>query len=250
MKKITALAILLGFVSVNAAAAQDNPYQHEAGLKYSANSEEFSDGLWNANYRFYISPVDQTKGPYALNGFLAQTSNVGANYSNYDESDLDTIGVDGTYVFASKWFIAANYQRSEIGSFDWNTYGAEVGYYFNDSSAVSAFYNDGSDSIEESYGLKVRSFIALQSTTGVDLSANWTHQDSDDTFNLGADWYVTKSWSVGLGYTDDGHYDTFVLKTAYWLRLSDSFSANFELARELDSDADGVFIGLGLTGRF
>jgi len=96
----------------------------------------------------------------------------------------------------------------------------------------------------------VRSFIALQSTTGVDLSANWTHQDSDDTFNLGADWYVTKSWSVGLGYTDDGHDDTFVLKTAYWLRLSDSFSANFELARELDSDADGVFIGLGLTGRF
>ncbi|NMH65431.1 putative porin [Shewanella salipaludis] len=251
MKQTTAaLAILLSLASTAAMAVQDNSYQHEAGLNYNGNSEEFGDGTWNANYRYYFKSVDQAKGPYALNGFLAQESNLGASYSNYDALDTDTFGIDGTYVFDSNWFVSANYSRVDVGSHDANTYGAEVGYYFNNASSVSAFFNDGDNNIEESYGLKLRSFIALKSTSGVDLSASWTHADSDDAFNVKADWYINKAWSVGLGYSDNGDDDNFSVSTAYWWRLSDSFSANFGLAKVLDSDVDGVDIGLGLIGRF
>ncbi|QYJ87229.1 putative porin [Shewanella mesophila] len=249
-KSVTAVAILLGLSCMSAFAAQDNAFQHEAGINYLSNSEEFSDGIWNANYRYYVTPVAQSTSPYALNSFLAQTSNLGANYSNIDVVDVDSYGVDGTYVFASKWFVSANYQNYDYANFDFSTYGAEVGYYFNDSSAVSAFYTDGEDNYEEQYGLKVRSFLALQATAGVDLKATWTHSDSDDLLNLGADWYINNAWSVGAGYTRSDDDDAFDLRTAYWLRLSDNFSANFHLARVLDSDFDGVNIGLGLVGRF
>ncbi|MCL1041980.1 putative porin [Shewanella marisflavi] len=249
-KSVTAVAILLGLSSMSALAVQDNAFQHEAGLNYQSNSEEFGDGLWKANYSYYVTPVDQSSSPYALNGFLAQSSNLGAYYSNFDDADLDSYGIDGTYVFASKWFVGVNYQKHDYAHFDFDTYGAEVGYYFNDSSAVSVFYADGDEGIEERYGVKVRSYIALQSTAGVDLQANWTHSDNDDMINLGADWYVNNAWSVGLGYTDTEYDDAFDVRTSYWLRISDNVSANFQVARVLDSDFDGVNIGLGLVGRF
>ena len=249
MKNVTALALVLGFVALPAMAAQDAPFHHEAGLKYSANTEEFGDGLWDLNYRFYLDSVSQEKGPYALNGFLAQSTNVGASYKMQDDVDLDIFSVDGTYVFDSKWFVGAKIERYDVGSFDTDTYQLDLGYYFNDSSKVAAFYVDGSD-IDSIYGLEVRSFIDLKNTTGVDLGAKWTHTDADDIFNVNADWYVTKSWSVGLGYDDNGSDDNFTAKTAYWLRMSDAFSATFELGKVLDSDVDGLFVGVGVVGRF
>jgi hypothetical protein len=249
MKNVTALALVLGFVALPAMAAQDAPFHHEAGLDYSANTEEFGDGLWDLNYRFYLDSVSQEKGPYALNGFLAQSTNVGASYSMQDDIDLDIFSVDGTYVFDSKWFVGAKIERYDAGVFDTDIYQLDLGYYFNDSSKVAAFYADGSD-IDSIYGLEVRSFIDLKNTTGVDLGANWTHTDADDIFNVNADWYVTKAWSVGLGYDDNGSDDNFTAKTAYWLRMSDSFSATFELAKVLDSDVDGLFVGVGVVGRF
>ncbi|WP_028773985.1 putative porin [Shewanella waksmanii] len=250
MKTLTKIALLTALASTQAFAAQDNPFQHQAGIAYNTNSEEVSDGIWNANYRYYVSPVDQANSPYALNGFLAQTTNFGAQYSNFDAADAENYGVDGTYVFASKWFIGANYQKSEVGSFDVDTYGAQLGFYFNETSAVAAFYNDGEDGVEESYGLQARSYLPLASTSGVDLQAAWTHFDSDDLFNVGADWYVTDSWSVGAGYHYSDDDDAFDVRTAYWLRISDSFSANFAVAKVVDSDYDGVDMSVGVIGRF
>jgi hypothetical protein len=249
MKNVTALALVLGFVALPAMAAQDTPFHHEAGLDYSANTEKFGDGLWDLNYRFYLDSVSQEKGPYALNGFLAQSTNVGASYSMIDDDDVDVFSVDGTYVFDSKWFVGAKIERYDTSVFDTDIYQFNVGYYFNDSSKVAAFYVDGSD-IDSNYGLEVRSFIDLKNTTGVDLGANWTHTDADDIFNVNADWYVTKAWSVGLGYTDIGSDDFFIAKTAYWLRMSDTFSATFDLSKDLDSDVDGFGAAIGVIGRF
>ncbi|MEC4724927.1 putative porin [Shewanella sp. D64] len=245
------LTILLGLSSMSAIAAQDNVFQHEASLGYEANSEELGDGIWEAKYRYFASPVSQDGSPYALNSFMAQTSNLGINYTTFDVEDRDNMGIDGTYVFDSKWFVGLNYQRNEIGNFDFDTYGVEVGYYLNDHSSISAFYDDGDDSVEESYGLKVRSFVAFESTSGMDLGASWLHTDSDNAFNLDVDWYINNSWSIGAGYVNSDLYDgDFDIRTAYWLRISDSISANFAVSKVLDSDADGLGLAIAINGRF
>jgi hypothetical protein len=249
MKNVTAIALVLGFVTLPAMAVQDAPFQHQAGVNYSANTEEFGDGQWDLNYRFYADSVSQEKGPYALNGFLAQSSNLGASYSKIDDAELDIFAVDGTYVFDSNWYIGADFRRFDAGVFDTDIYKLDLGYYFNDSSKVGVYYIDGSD-FEPAYGLEVRSFIELKNTTGIDLSASWTHTDDEDTLAANADWYVTKAWSVGLGYVDTGVNDNFIAKTAYWLRMSDAFSATFELSKNLDSDADGFGAAIGVVGRF
>lgn len=56
--------------------------------------------------------------------------------------------------------------------------------------------------------------------------------------------------SVGLGYNDNGFSDNFTAITAYWLRVSDAFSATFELSKVLDSDVDGFGAAIGFFGRF
>jgi hypothetical protein len=249
MKNVTALALVLGFVALPTVAAQNTPFQHQAGVTYSANSEELDDGLWDLNYRFYLDPVSQAKGPYALHGFLAQASNLGASYSKIDEAELDIFAVDGTYVFDSKWFVGVELSRYDDDFFDTETYTLDLGYYFNDSSKVSIFYTDGSD-FESVHGAEVRSFIELEDTTGIDLSAGWISSYFDDVFNVNADWYFTKAWSVGLGYVKVGSYDNFVVNTAYWLHMSDAFSATFALSKDLDSDTDGVGASVGVVGRF
>ncbi len=72
-------------------------------------------------------------------GFLAQESILGAIYSYFDVFAINTVGVDGTYVFDSNWFVGLNYQCTGIGNTDFNTYGIELGYYVNKKNQLLAF---------------------------------------------------------------------------------------------------------------
>ncbi|WP_299574902.1 putative porin [uncultured Shewanella sp.] len=236
--------------SFGAIATQDRPYQHEASVGYVTNTEDVSDGILGIDYRYYATPISQSASPYALNGFLAQVSNVGINYSVFDAIDIDTITVDADYIFDSKFFVGMNYQRNSIGNIDLNAYGIELGYYVNSLTAISAVYDDGERSVSEGYGVKLRHYLELESTPGIDLIANWLHENSDNSYELGADWYVSNSWSVGSGYVRDVDGEDFDIRTAYSLRLLDVVTANFAISKMINSDVDGVNVGVAVTGRF
>lgn len=57
------IALLFALTSSSAFAATDSPYQHDAGITYSASTDEFSEGTWNADYRYYFTPVSQDSRP-------------------------------------------------------------------------------------------------------------------------------------------------------------------------------------------
>lgn len=270
------IALLFALTSSSAFAATDSPYQHDAGITYSASTDEFSEGTWNADYRYYFTPVSQDSAPYALSGFLAQTSNIAGSYNINDDTDF--YHINGQYVFASKWFIGANYAAFDNDFNDINAYGASLGYYFNASSAVYLDYSktdSKSEFAEDMHGktdsdyfsLGVRSFIALQSTAGVDLLANVSyseststinydtystyHDKSDDTFvNLSASWYLTRSWSLGGHYTVQDGNDSSNIYTRYYWRLTDLISAQASLNKFIESDIDDLSLALGINGRF
>ncbi|WP_228290834.1 putative porin [Shewanella cyperi] len=261
------LALAMMLASGLSYAAADVPFQHEASVSYGSNTDDFGDGSWNLGYRFYASPVSQEQQPYALSGFLAQTSNLGAGYTTVDDADLDAYHLDGQYVFSNKWFLLAGYDKVEFGSdfasFDSHVYSFGGGYYFNDHSAAFASYSrqesdsnwPGSDFSVDHYALGVRSYIKMQSTAGVDLQMNVTHSrmdgDSNSALNLNADWYLTRAWSIGGHYSiDEDGDDAYGLQTAYWLRLSDNISLTFALAKTIEPDSDGMFANIGLNGRF
>ncbi|MFB2686211.1 outer membrane beta-barrel protein [Shewanella mangrovisoli] len=270
------LALLFALTSTTTLAVTDNTYQHDVNLVYASSTDEFSDGSWDADYRYYFTPVSQDTVPYALSGFLAQSSNIRVGYNVSDHSDFYLIDVE--YVFDSKWFIGLSYGVVDSDYQDTNNYGAKLGYYFNDNSAVYLKYSTDNTDLAygtyykgeidvDSVGLGIRSFIPLESTAGVDLYADlsYSHLESSSTYNidtqyrytsndtslnLGARWFINKSWAVGASHTIQDEDDPSTIYTSYYWRITDFISAQTSISKFIDSDADDVFLALGINGRF
>jgi len=241
MNKTTlTLAVLLGLTSTNIYAVQDTDYQHEAEVSYAASSESFSDGTWSGQYRYYFTPVSQDSTPYALSGFLAQTSNLGGQYNKLDvdfDADFTTYAIDGEYVFADKWYIGANYQNTDLNNYvsksESDTYGVTLGYYFNNTSSVYINYGKTDNTTQPkymtslndiwkydvdttTYGVGIKSYLPLSSGQGILFSGLYSHSsadargfalndeyrssDSSNHLSAAVDWYITRSWSVGATY--------------------------------------------------
>lgn len=292
MNKITlASLILLSSVSHISHAAQDKPYHHESQVDYITSSEDFSDGKWGLQYRYFQQAVNQETVPYALSEFLAQTSNIGGEYIGFDGNDKQ-YNLDGTYFFDSKWFIGLGYQKTDfnetsnlklINSYntvgtDSKTYRVTGGYYLNKTSAVylDYQYNDGeeNDTLYDTdvtghyYGLGLRTLVPMTVTEGIYIDASYQYIDTElqyngsftgrttqnsNNFNLKADWYFTRSWSVGGYYhTDDSNSDNddYGIGTAYFLRLNDVLSARINVVKQFEPDLDGVYGNLSVNARF
>ncbi|WP_299011707.1 hypothetical protein [uncultured Shewanella sp.] len=247
MNKITfAGFFLLSAVSHISHAVQDKPYHHESQIDYISSSEDFSNGKWALQYRYFQEAVNQETVPYALSGFLAQTSNIGGQYVGFGDDDT-RYDIDGTYVFDSKWFIGLGYQKTDINDAshlalinryntlgtDSKTYAITGGYYLNKSTEIylAYQYNDGeqsstayhTDMTGHYYRLGLRTLVPMTVTEGIYIDASYQYADTElqysgaytgkttqnsNNFNLTADWYFTPSWSVGGYYhTDDSNSD-------------------------------------------
>ncbi|WP_299005132.1 putative porin [uncultured Shewanella sp.] len=269
-KSRIAAALFLSLTSASAFSVNDNSYHNEAQLEFQSSSENFSDGDWDLNYRYYASPVDQSKVPYALSGFLAQSSSIGAHFKfNNDITDYRTYGIQGQYVFDSKWYIdgvidASDNNPDASSANNATTYGIGGGYYFNDTSVVYLTYRrtDQSQGMEDTdrYTLGVKGYLPVKVTEGILMGAelnNYHYSTAGVTsttdYNIYADWYITRPWSFGASYTLEDQSDTddiFSINTAYFLRLTDMLSARIEVEKQLDPNEDGVTGKLILNGRF
>lgn len=281
MKKTTiATLILLSLASHCAIAAQDKAYFHESQVDYNTSSEEFSDGKWGLQYRYYQTAVNQETVPYALSGYLAQTSNIGGQYVGFGDDDTQ-YDIDGTYVFDSKWFVGLGFQKLDLDENNTNdkTYQLIGGYYLNKASAVylSYHYNDArndkslytEDVTGHYYGLGFKTLVPMTITEGIYIDASYQYADTEtkfngtgiggkteqtsNNFNLKADWYFTRSWSFGGYYhTDDTNNDNddYGIGTAYFLRLNDVLSARINVVKQFEPDLDGVYGNLSVNARF
>ncbi|MDD8060890.1 MULTISPECIES: putative porin [Shewanella] len=188
------IALTLALSTSSVYAAQDNAYHHEAEIGFLDSSGE-SDGLVNANYRYYFEAVEQADKPYALAAFFNQGSTVSARYATTDIEDL--YNISGEYVFDSKWFLGAGVSQLDIddAAFDITTYEISAGYFFSTNSKLTLNYATNSESTSnndsnqvhefESYisqdfdviTLTYEHFIPLQSTAGVFISGAVGYQN-------------------------------------------------------------------------
>ncbi|WP_299494064.1 putative porin [uncultured Shewanella sp.] len=293
MNNITlASLILLSLASHSTIAAEDKPFHHESQVDYITSSEEFSDGKWGLQYRYYQTAVNQETVPYALSGYLAQTSNIGGEYIGFGDSDRQ-YNLDGTYVFDSKWFVGLGYQKTDLSDSnnlkliesykaitpDSKTYQVTGGYYLNKTSAAyfSYQYNDGNkdnslyseDTTGHYVGAGLKTLVPMTVTEGIFIDASYHYADTEtkysgtgiggkteqnsNNFNLQADWYFTRSWSVGGYYhTDDSSSDNddYGIGTAYFLRLNNVLSARINIIKQFEPDLDGVYGNLSVNARF
>ncbi|MCL1065766.1 hypothetical protein L2735_02955 [Shewanella olleyana] len=242
-----ASAIAISFLAFSAQASdtqtsENNSFQHDTSASYITDTDNSDNAYLFASYRYYFNAVSTDLGPWALSTFLAQSSNFGFNYLKSDLFETSSYQVDGTYVFDSKWFVGANYQQinddSDYGpwpyDYDESLYGLKLGYYFNESSQISLFYQNqsGSDSYQHTSGSGQNFQIGL-------LAANFDNQS--DTFGLEAQSYIPMESISGVNllarwqYTDASQY--------YYFRLAqDGFMPERDFTTDIDNTLNHIYL--------
>jgi hypothetical protein len=118
-----------------------------SGATRQAESGNFDSDSWAIDATFYMKPIDDSEGPYALASFLNPTTRVSATASGvdaqsaFDDPTAYTIG--GAYVLpGDKWYVGADYAKSNVDdappvSFsDPKGYGVHAGRYLGANTTL------------------------------------------------------------------------------------------------------------------
>ena len=256
----------LSLVSASALAAYDEDYQHEVSVSAADNtSDSNGDTQWLGQYTYYAKAIEQTNGPYRVNAFLAHSSQFSVYYGHQD--DDNNYGIKGKLFFQDHWFVAGEYEQSEVYGDDVYFYSLEIGNYINEytkvyvSAARHDLKDNASDLELDAYTLGVKSFISLENDMGLLVKAAYIYEDAkfenmrpdQNKVKLEADYFFNQSFSIGAHY-DNGDEDdaNYGVKADYFLRISDNISLDLSADKYFEDEYknDGVYWTAKLIGRF
>ena len=214
MKKLAIASALLSALAITGTA---NAYQAEVGASagYIDPDHGSSGSEFGVNGTYYFSPVQTRNAPLAEAAFLDRASNVKAHASFADRGDVDdnTYGAGVEYfVPNSDFYVSGDISRNNLevktpaGKVDRDTtyYAAEVGYLpapgFLVAAGVKGYDNDKDDGADPT--LRAKYVTQLSNGKDINLEAGASFGDLDE-FNLAADYFIDKSFSVGADYSSN-----------------------------------------------
>jgi hypothetical protein len=270
------IAAAIAAVSTSAAA---NDYRFQIDADYAANevNKEVDTEVAALAGTFYLAPVDDSVGPKAEAAFLNQSSSISLGYGrsnlevgaggidpgftvNLDE-DGDVWALGGRFVTGNGIILEADYTAVEIDKvIDSETLGVGIGYYLNDTSAVTLGYVH---SEEDTFGLEDDIWSVGYKTLlndSINLEAEFDYSDpkfGKKAYGLtgAADYYLNENASIGgvLGYVSSD--DDFAKAWVYGVRGEYFFTSNIAInagytVSAPDKGDDNSIWSIGLTGRF
>lgn len=246
--KTIAQTILAASIAV-ATGAQ--AYQVELNGNYKNTSVDNVDADTDAfglAANYYFEPVRVGNNPHAEAEFLGKASNIGLVFGkesvdNVDE-DTDTLGINGDlYMKQSPLYFGAEYSQKEKGDVDTDTLTARIGYFVQPNFLLTAGVRDNDEETDPTLSAK---YVGSTGSNFYNLEASTVLAD-DTGINLGADFYIDRTLSVGIDYADsgaDGEDGTVGINARKF--FTPAFGAGISYATGDDKDT----IGLNLTGRF
>ncbi|WP_374665130.1 putative porin [Acinetobacter sp.] len=211
MKKLAIASALLSAVAMTGAA---HAYQAEVGASagYIDPDNGGSGSQFGVNGTYYFNPVQTRNAPLAEAAFLDRASNVNLHATFADRGDID----DNTYgagveffVPNSDFYLGADISKNELelstpaGKHDFDTtyYSAEVGYLpapgFLVAAGVKGYDNDKDDGVDPT--IRAKYVTTLSNGQDINLEAGASFGDLDE-FNLAADYFIDKTFSIGADY--------------------------------------------------
>lgn len=167
--------------------------------------------------------------------FLNRASNVSAaiSYMDFDVAESTTFGIGVEYfVPNTDFYVSASIGQSTIEEdgfedFDTTSYTAEVGYLPVSGLLIAAGIA-GYDTDDSDATLRAK-YVTQVGAYDMNFEGGVVFAD-DEIFTLGTDLYLDKTFSIGLGYTDDGEDDTFQIRAKKFFNQQVSLegSINFE----------------------
>jgi hypothetical protein len=205
MKKLT-LATALVAATAACAAINANAYQFEVDGSVGYINPDFGDSGSNVAVggKYYFNDVQDKGAPLAEAGFANKASNVAikGNFADAGDNKTNTYAANIEYfVPDSEFYLGAGIsQQDPDNSLDTTYYQAEVGYMPapNLLLAVGAkgYNNDNTDGVDPTIRAKYLTKVAGHD---VNLEAGASFGDLDE-YNLAADYYIDKSFSLGADY--------------------------------------------------
>lgn len=207
MKKLAIASALLSALAVTGTA---NAYQAEIGASagYIDPDNGSSGYSLGAEGTYYFNPVQTRNAPLAEAAFLDRASNVKAQvqYQDYDNNLEVTdygAGIEH-FVPNSDFYMSGNVsnQNVDYGIADDDTtyYSAEVGYLpapgFLLAVGAKGYDNDHDDGVDPTIRAK---YVTQMGGKDINLEAGASFGDLDE-YNLAADYYIDKSFSIGADY--------------------------------------------------
>ena len=114
-----------------AAQAEEFSWQL-SGVTGRAEAADFSRDSWAVDGTYYLKPIDDSSGPYALASFLNPTTRVSAAASKSDAdlvSDPAAYTLSGAFVLpGEKWYVSGDYSKSTMDDSPFVTYSGPKGY--------------------------------------------------------------------------------------------------------------------------
>ncbi len=208
MKKLAIASALLSTLAITGTA---NAYQAEVGASAGMIDPDHGStaGTYGVDGTFYFKPVQTRNAPLAEAAYLDRASNVNAQYqySKVDDAKIHNYGVGVEYfVPNSDFYLSGNVGRQDVkvkhyGKDDTTLYSAEVGYMpapgFLVAVGAKGYDNDRKDGVDPT--IRAKYVTTLSNGKDINLEAGAAFGDLDE-YNLAADYYIDKSFSVGADY--------------------------------------------------
>jgi hypothetical protein len=120
-----------------------------SGVTNRFETGHFHRDSWAVDGTYYVNPIDDSAGPYALASFLHPTTRVSAAASRSESysqiaDDPTAFTLNGAYVLpAEKWYFGANYEKADLDGValpvtrsDQKGYGVLAGRYLGASTTL------------------------------------------------------------------------------------------------------------------
>lgn len=244
LKKLAlATALLAGLGTAHA-------YQTEVGASIDLldHDQGGSDVGFAIDGTYYFNSVQVKNSPLNEAAFLNRASNVNGVLSYQDDSDTFGIGAGIEYfVPNSDFYLSGNIAHFDNDAGDITGYAAEAGYLPVPGLLVAlGLVGISEDNADDEIDPTLRAKYVTQ-VGQYDMNFEGGASFGDiDAYNLGADLYLDKTFSVGLGFSDSDVENSDV----FTIRAKKFFNQQVSLEGTIDFADEGNIFGVRGAYRF
>ncbi|ARU29497.1 putative porin [Cellvibrio sp. PSBB006] len=233
--KLKTLVATMALTCASSVALAQN-YNFEVGVNYTDVDYDAggNDDFFGVYGEYHFQEVRPGNNPLAEAAFINRSSN--AYVIGNNDLDVVTAGVE-FYIPDTIFYGAAEIKREDYdGSSTENDWGVRLGLTPITGLLVWTEYYD-----EPGYDANIHAkyVVPLGGGNFVNVEGGYADYDENDVFDVAADFYFDRTFSVGAGYVDYDYDDGFLLRTRKF--FTPEISA--ELAYTKFDIADTITIG-------
>ncbi len=208
------------------AAAENYQIDAVAGFAASDNSDAFFVGG-----RYHFNGYNTNGHPRAEAAFLEKSSNLRASYTDAEGVDVTTINAE--IYLENSFYLAPMYAKADAAGNDRDSVAAALGWLPTEGMLLTTLVPEGG------YDLNLQmKYVTELGGNNFNFEAGYAEggDNRSDTTSVAADYYLDRTFSVGIGMANYDSDTDWVLRTTKFINESFGVQASYT-----STDSDDTF---------